>query len=227
MSAGPARRQFPTGPDNSGAITADLIQSSPGNPLVLNGQTALTAQVAGVTVLNLLAGSVTSAQPMVVPSIGENLTDQHSIPTGTADLVAADSAKLGQQVVLATMDYTQTWFQNDYCGPWGVTVASRNTATLTLPMSFPIAGVLSNFRVQSIPGAPAPTALNIAIYKSSGGNSPSYSVTTAIIPVANGDCFGNYSATTVTIAANDLVLCRIDQDWVASAVVVSAKFTPT
>lgn len=232
MPTGAAQGGFPTG--GSGAtpsVTTDLVQSSAGNPLTLNGQTQLIAQVAGVTVLNLLPGSVTSAQPMVVPSIGETLTDQHSIPTGTADLVAADSplfaaSKTGSEVTLATLGASGgTWFVNQYVGPDSFVVGTSGTATNITPWPAPCPGLLKNFRVQGQSATTGTTTLTG--YKSSGGNTLSYSSTAAVIVVANGNKSGSDTSNAVAVAAGDLWLFRSDTEWATGWGKITAQFIPT
>lgn len=224
MPTGASQGGFPTGGSGpTPSITTDLVQSSPGNPLVLNGQTALTAQVAGVTVLNLLAGSVTSAQPMVVPSIGENLTDQHSIPTGTADLVAADSTKFGCQIVIATLPFTGSWTAGDWAGPVSAATGPQGGSGTISAVINHGPGTLSDFRLQA--RNTAPSNLNVTVYKSAGG-SPSYSATAAIIPVLSGEQAGSY-ANGISVADNDQLIVTTDTDWSGSGMTLTAWYTPT
>lgn len=134
----------------------------------------------------------------------------------------------GSAVVLATMTPAAglTISANDYVGPLSaVDGASRATPTNVTPFIFPCPGRLRNFVITATGATSAAT--NLTVYKATGNtNSPSYSSTSAVVAVGNGNKYGSDLAHFVDGVANDLVLIRCDQNWSSSGLLVIAQFIP-
>jgi hypothetical protein len=134
----------------------------------------------------------------------------------------------GSAVVLAAMTPAAglTISANDYVGPLSaVDGAGRATPTNVTPFVFPCPGRLKSF-VVSATGATS-AATNLTVYKATGNtNTPSYSATSAIVAVGNGNKYGGDATQFVDGVAGDLVLIRSDQNWSTSGLLVLAQFIP-
>lgn len=116
-------------------------------------------------------------------------------------------------------------FAGSYYGCGSSTGSGALTPADVTPWIAPCAGVLSDFRLQSI--ADTANDTTITLFKSAGGDSFSYSATTTAITVGTGHKSGSDTTHTITMAAGDCIIGFIDVLWSTSGVILTARFTPS
>jgi len=129
----------------------------------------------------------------------------------------------GSAVLVGSPSTGLFWSAGDYAGPVG---APSSTSTDVVAWPAPAAGVLKNFRIQALVGPAAPVTLTM--YTSAGGDSPSYSASTAVISVGTGNKSGSDTTHSISLNAGDLVIWRNSSanDWVINGL-LTAQFIPT
>lgn len=166
----------------------------------------------GIPATDIANGSVSDAEFQTLNGINTGQTIQSQI-----------DARVGCQIVIATLPFTGSWTAGDWAGPVSAATGPQGgSGTISAVNNFGT-GTLSKFRLQARNGAPS--NLNVTVYQSAGG-SPSYSPTTAIVPVLSGEQAGSY-ASAISTVLNDQFIVTTDTDWSGSGMTLVAWFTPT
>lgn len=216
---------FPTHTDATGSVDpanvvpGTLTDVNLAGTYSLSGTPSLGADVDanGNTITDLGAPTPASAEAATA-TYAETVAS-----TAATTAAAAVAARLGCQIVIATLPFTGAWTAGDWAGPVSAATGPQGGSGTISAVINHGPGTLSDFRLQA--RNTAPSNLNVTVYKSAGG-SPSYSATAAIIKVLSGEQAGSY-ANGISVADNDQLIVTTDTDWSGSGMTVTAWYTPT
>lgn len=201
----------------------------------ITGGTIDGAVIGGTNPAPITGTTIEATTAVISSEIGQDILSLLTIPAGPgtiatqtyADNAAAD-AKVGGTVTLGLLYSGGTvWTAGDYIGPASASQGSQSASNV-IPWITRVAGTLSDVGVQALasPGSP----ITITIYKSTGGNTISYSATALTFAVGGSDLYGSDTnpAHAVSLSAGDCVVGfhASIANWITNGLVLTGRFTP-
>lgn len=130
----------------------------------------------------------------------------------------------GGTIISFYLNTGQVFTANGYIG-----IGGDGSSTLVqniVAWRAPVAGTISNLTVWAL--ANAPSTLHVLIYKATtASTSPTYSATAIDATITSGTNTGSYSASSVSVAAGDLLVVFCGTAWNANGAVMDVMFNPT
>ena len=130
----------------------------------------------------------------------------------------------GGTIISFYLNTGQVFTANGYIGIGGD--GSSTLVSNIVAWRAPVAGTISNLTVWAL--ANAPSTLHVLIYKATtASTSPTYSATAIDATITSGTNTGSYSASSVSVAAGDLLVAFCGTAWNANGAVMNVIFNPT